>query len=265
MRLLQMGSTGSAVQLLQLALNRAGQGALRTDGLFGPATRAALQRFQTSAGLAPDGVAGPATHRALLPWYTGFVVHRIRPGDTFYSLARQYGTLPANIVTANPALHPEDLPVGGAVTVPLPFPVVPTRIAWCSALVGFCVRGLCARYPFLRSGRIGQSVMGRPLWSLTLGTGENRVLYNGCHHANEWITTPLLLCWAEELAAAYAVGGALFDTEAAEILRYASICLIPALNPDGMDLVTGELTGGDRYRTARAMALRYPRYPFPEG
>ena len=265
MRLLQMGSTGPAVQLLQLALNRAAFGELETDGLFGGATRSALQRFQTAAGLVPDGVAGPLTHRALLPWYTGYVVHRIRPGDTFYSLARTYGTLPEHIATANPNLRPEALRVGSSLIVPLPFPVVPTRIDWCSALVGYCIRGLCARYPFLRSGRIGQSVMGRPLWSLTLGTGENRVLYNGCHHANEWITTPLLLCWAEELAAAYAMGGALFDVEAAEILRYASICLVPALNPDGMDLVTGELSGGEFYRAARAIALRYPRFPFPDG
>ena len=92
MRLLQMGSTGPAVQLLQLALNRAAFGELETDGLFGGATRSALQRFQTAAGLVPDGVAGPLTHRALLPWYTGYLLHRIRPGETYGQLARRYGS-----------------------------------------------------------------------------------------------------------------------------------------------------------------------------
>ena len=38
MRLLKIGSTGPAVQLLQLALNRAGYGPLDTDGIFGPGT-----------------------------------------------------------------------------------------------------------------------------------------------------------------------------------------------------------------------------------
>ena len=44
MRILRMGSTGPAVELLQLALNRAGFGALATDGIFGPKTDAAFRR-----------------------------------------------------------------------------------------------------------------------------------------------------------------------------------------------------------------------------
>ncbi len=35
MRVLRLGSVGPAVQLLQLALNRAGFGPLAEDGLFG--------------------------------------------------------------------------------------------------------------------------------------------------------------------------------------------------------------------------------------
>lgn len=128
--------------------------------------------------------------------------------------------------------------------MPLPFPVVPVDISWSSALVGYCVRGLAARYPFISAGDIGKSVMGRPLWRLSLGAGENRVLYNASHHANEWICTPVLMKFAEELAEAYATGGTLFDQSAADILSYADIHLIPAVNPDGMDLVTGELQSG---------------------
>ena len=69
MRTLRFGSTGPAVELLQLALNRAGFGPLQTDGSFGPATRGALSRFQAVNGLKVDAVAGPATHQALTPWY----------------------------------------------------------------------------------------------------------------------------------------------------------------------------------------------------
>ena len=80
MRSVQFGSTGPGVQLLQLALDRAGFGPLQTDGIFGPATRGAVSRFQAVNRLAVDGIAGPATHRALLPWYTGYVTVRIRRG-----------------------------------------------------------------------------------------------------------------------------------------------------------------------------------------
>ena len=265
MRILRYGSTGPAVQLLQLALNRAGFGPLDTDGIFGWATGNALLRFQRSRRLEADAVAGPATHRALLPWYTGYLTHRIRPGDSYWQLARRYGSTAEAIALANPDLRPEALPVGAQLVVPLDFRVVPTEIDWCADLTAYCVQGLAARYPFIETGQIGSSELGRPLWRLCLGRGENRVLYNGTHHANEWITTPLLLRFAEELAEAFGRGGALLDVSAAEILEYATICLIPLVNPDGMDLVTGELQSGAAYRRARDIAAAYPRFPFPSG
>lgn len=265
MRILRMGSTGPAVELLQLALNRAGFGELETDGIFGPLTERALRRFQTREGLLVDGVAGRETHRALLPWYTGFLLHRVRKGDVFYALAERYGTTVEAIALANPEAVAENLQIGSSLVIPLPFPVVPTAIQYSAALVGYCVRGLTARYPFIGSGEIGQSVMGRPLWRLTLGSGENQVLYNATHHANEWITTPLLLKFAEDLAAAFASGGSIYDRSAAEILNYASITLVPAVNPDGLDLVTGELQQGEFYRGALNIADEWPDIPFPGG
>lgn len=265
MRILRLGSLGPAVELLQLALNRAGYGRLDTDGIFGSATRAALLRFQTAQGLSADGVAGGQTHRALLPWYTGYATRQLRRGDTLYSLAREYGTQLDAILLANPGIEAQNLRVGSAVVIPLPFPVVPTDISWCSALLGYCVRGLAARYPFIRAGEIGRSVMGKPLLSLSMGAGENRVLYNAAHHANEWITTPLLLRFAEELASAYAADGAIYSVQAAEIFGYASLFLLPCVDPDGMDLVTGELQGGDYYDRALAIAADYPSIPFPSG
>lgn len=265
MRVLRLGSTGPSVQLLQLGLNRAGFGTLETDGIFGTATRQALMRFQSAQGLSADGVAGSATHRAMLPWYTGYLIHTIRRGESFYSIAGLYGSSADAIATANPGLKAENLQIGTPVTVPLPFSVVPDDINYCSALIGYCVRGLAARYPFISTGEIGKSVMGKPLWSLRLGQGENRIAYNASHHANEWITTPVLLRFTEDLAIAYASGGDIFGSNAAEILDYATLCIIPAVNPDGIDLVTGELTSGEYYRSAQTIAAAYPAFPFPSG
>ena len=265
MRTLRFGSVGPAVQLLQLALDRAGYGPLVTDGVFGPATRGAVSRFQSVNRLAVDGVAGPATHRALLPWYTGYLTVRVRQGDSLWSLARLYGSSTEAIRLANPGVQPENLQIGAALIVPLPFAVVPTTIDYCSALVGYCVQGLAARYPFLVSGTVGRSVLGKPLWSLRMGQGGNRVLYNAEHHANEWITTPILLHFAEELANAFVAGEELSGVSAGELLDYATLVLIPAVNPDGMDLVTGELTSGEAYRSALRLGENYPRFPFPSG
>ena len=265
MRLLRLGSTGPGVELLQLALNRAGFGELATDGIFGPLTERALRRFQSAQNILSDGIAGRDTHRRLLPWYTGSLHYKIQKGDTFSALAERYGTTVDAIILANPDAQPENLQIGETITIPLPFPVVPTDIDYSAALVEFCVRGLKARYPFIETGEIGQSVMGKPIWYLTLGNGKNRVIYNAEHHANEWITTPLLLKFAEELAAASVSGDKIFDQSAAELLDYATLTLVPAVNPDGLDLATGELQQGEFYRGAMNIADDWEQIPFPAG
>ncbi len=265
MRILRQGSHGPSVQLLQTALNRFGAVELDTDGIFGPETRRAVITFQADRGLNPDGIVGRLTHRTLLPWYTGYLVHTIAAGDTFYLLSQRYKTTVQAIQTANPDAQAENLQIGSQLIIPLGFPVVPTDIDASSDLIAFCVQGLAARYPFISRGEIGKSVMGKPLWSLKMGSGENRVMYNATHHANEWINTIVLLKFAEELAQAYAEGGQLAGLDAEEIFEYATVLLIPAVNPDGIDLVTGELQEGEFYVGAQRIAADYPNIPFPNG
>ena len=265
MKILKSGSVGPSVELLQLALRRAGAHTLNIDGIFGSATKEALRIFQADNGLSADGIAGPASHRALTPYCTGFTEHRIRRGDTLFSLARQYNVpLPA-ILTANPGVAAGNLSVGESVVIPLPFDIVPTNVSFTSTLVSFCVRGIAARYPFVKTGRLGRSVMGKPLWYLALGEGEKRVFYNAAHHANEWITIPVLLKFAEQLACAYAESGRIFGQSARKLFSAASVYIAPCVDPDGVDLVTGELTGGEYYDAALRIAQSYPDVPFPSG
>ena len=66
MRVLKLGSIGPAVQLLQLALTRAGFGELSLDGIFGTGTDKALRSFQRAQKLYADGIAGNATQRQLM-------------------------------------------------------------------------------------------------------------------------------------------------------------------------------------------------------
>ena len=265
MKTLSPGAAGPQVQLLQLALERAGYSPGPLDGLFGQGTQRALRDFQRAAGLRADGIAGPATHRALTPWYTGYVSHTLRRGDSFYRLARRYGTTVLAISAANPDLDPLRLPVGAAVKIPLPFDVVPTNIAWCSELVHFCAMGVGARYPEVSVGEIGKSVLGAPLWYLTLGRGASGVLYNAAHHANEWITTPLLMKFMEQLARADAFNGEIYGRNARELLRSSRLTLVPCVNPDGLDLVTGDKRSGPDYEAAAAIAADYPGIAFPSG
>lgn len=259
------GSTGPHVEMLQLALTRANANPGFIDGIFGPTTRRALITFQRNEGLVPDGILGPATWQRLRPYLTGYITVTTAPGDTFFRLARRYGTTTEAIITANPRVDPLNLQPGQQLTIPLGFRVVPTNINYSALLVSMCAEGLTARYPFIRSGNIGNSVLGRPIFVLTIGNGSRSVMYNASHHANEWITTPVLLRFLEDYAYAYANNGSIFDTDARTLYRSATIKLIPMVNPDGVDLVTGAISQGQAYNNALRMSRNYPYFPFPSG
>ena len=62
---LKPGATGAQVKRLQRALAVLGFSVGKVDGVYGPATVAALQRFQRAHKLAADGVLGPKTLAAL--------------------------------------------------------------------------------------------------------------------------------------------------------------------------------------------------------
>lgn len=125
---------------------------------------------------------------------------------------------------------------------------------------------LTAAYPFLRSQLLTTTAFGRPIWMLRIGEGERTVLYSAAHHANEWITTPVLLKFTEELAEAIVNDGKLFGVSARTISRAATICIVPMVDPDGVDLVTGAIEPGTlQYETARKIGDNFPDIPFPEG
>lgn len=135
-----------------------------------------------------------------------------------------------------------------------------------SALCRETIRRLKERYPALGGETLTTTAFGRPVETLTIGQGERKVLYSASHHANEWITTPVLLKFMEELAQAAATGGRLYGVPAANILKAATIYMVPMVNPDGVDLVTGAIEVGTlEYESALRLSDNYPGIPFPDG
>ena len=204
---------------------------------------------------------------SLEPWLLGYRRVRIQQGDTFYSLAQQYHTSVPAIEAANPGVDPQQLRIGGVLTIPLGFSLVPTDIPMTSALCHYCVLGLAARYPmYCRARELNRTRYGRPLLQLTIGSGSRPVLYNASHHANEWITTPVLLKFAEDYASALAFDSTIFGYNARELGDHSTLFMVPMVNPDGVDLVTGAIEqGSSQYAAAAALAESYPGIPFPNG
>lgn len=254
------------MKYLQLALTRAGYPA-EIDGIFGRRTCAALREFLNAD--MPCEVNGEVWRR-LEPYLKGFVYDVTGPGDTVYGIAQRYRTSAEAIMTANPSLQPENLQSGTELVIPLGFPIVPENVETSSFLNSWIMEGLLARYPFLAGGSIGNSVMGKRIGSLQIGNGEKEVFYSASYHANENITTPVLLKFAEDYASAYAQDRDLYGESAAELFEEFRLYLAPMVNPDGVDLVNGilgERDAGwrDYYRQAVRIAADYPQIPFPDG
>jgi len=139
--------------------------------------------------------------------------------------------------------------------------IVDTDVPMTSRRCQEAIRRLAEVYGFRRE-QLTTTAWGRPVTALVAGTGERQVLFTAAHHANEWITAPVLLRFAEELGR----GGQLYGVDADLILRNSTIHMVPMVDPDGVDLVTGAIGPGTlEYENARTLGDRYPQIPFPEG
>lgn len=261
MRELYPGDQGTWVKYLQLALRRAGQ-QVTLDGIFGPKTCAAVEEVMGSSG--ECAVKDPQWNR-LLPYLRGYTVHTVAAGDSLFRIAEQYRTTEAAVAAANPGVQAEHLNIGSILVVPLNFSLVSTEVPYSSQMVEWVIEGLQARYPYLETGSIGRSVMGSPIMYLKLGNGPTEVSYNASFHANENITTPVLLKFAEDLMEAYVTGNTFREVYPSHLLEEFSLYLIPLVNPDGVDLVNGVLDSGRFYRQATRIARNFPNIPFPDG
>ena len=94
--------------------------------------------------------------------------------------------------------------------------IVPTDIPITSVLNKQIIDQIVATYPFCRTEILSTTVFQRPIPTLVIGSGPRKVIFTASHHANEWITTPILLKFAEEFAQAIQTGDRIYDRDAQE-------------------------------------------------
>lgn len=87
---------------------------------------------------------------------------------------------------------------------------------------------LSRRYHFLEIKSIGRSVMGRSIYMGHIGCSSRRIHINASHHANEWITTYILMKCIEKLCEE-------IDRDQMS-LEEINFDFIPMVNPDGVEL-----------------------------
>lgn len=99
-------------------------------------------------------------------------------------------------------------------------------------------KSLQAMYPdLIKLSSIGKSVEGRDLLLIEFGRGDTRIFVNGAHHAREYITATYLMYAIDRYAYAYRSGSMWGEYSPKEILDNITFCIVPMVNPDGVNLV----------------------------
>ncbi len=95
------------------------------------------------------------------------------------------------------------------------------------------------------------------------------LLYEWCNcyiHTNEWITSVLLMKFIEDFCIAYSSDEKIYGYSPRDLFNSTSLYIVPMVNPDGIDLVTGNLDkNGYVYKNYMTLASNYPDIPFPNG
>lgn len=265
MGIFKMGDIGPNVELIQSVLKKLGFYNGEIDGIFGTKTKDAVITFQREFGLEVDGIVGNNTWNKFLPYINGYSYYVINQGDTLYSIAGRFNTNVNYILAANPNLSVNNLTIGEMIIVPFSS-IVRTDISYTYNILGLNISALRNVYPFLEFGSIGRSVLGRDIHYIKIGRGPKTVLYNASIHANEWITSVLVMKFVENFSRAYVMDRNIFGYRARDLFEECSLYIVPMMNPDGVDIVTGYITQGDSvYEDVKQIADRYPNINFPSG
>lgn len=84
---------------------------------------------------------------------------------------------------------------------------------------------------------IGSSVLGKPITEIRLGRGRKKVHFNASFHANEWITTPILLDALNAFLLSLTNSSSIRGISSSPLYEQVEISIVPMVNPDGVDLV----------------------------
>ena len=112
--------------------------------------------------------------------------------------------------------------------------IVFTNVSYNSNLLRQNLNMLLRAYPFLNVQTVGNSVLGKPIYVLKLGRGTKKVFYSASIHANEWITTPILMKFVEFYCISYVNRSNLYGYSIRNLFNSVSIYIMPMVNPDGV-------------------------------
>lgn len=145
--------------------------------------------------------------------------------------------------------------------------IVPTDVHYGYNILKININGFKKRYPFLENGTIGYTSLGNAIPYIRFGTGPKEIFYSASYHANEWIVSPLVMKFLENLSESYRNKTNFYGYDPQKLFANVSLYIAPMVNPDGVDLVVGNIQKymPDIFGYAQNLSRNYPQIPFPSG
>lgn len=184
--------------------------------------------------------------------------YRIKPGDTFFSLSRKYQLMLDSLLLVNQNVNPKKLASGELINLPLRVtqPILNGRREYDFQALNQDIRQLAEIYPFIRVQSIGNTIMGKPIFELQIGNGPKKVHVNGSFHANEWITTPIIMTFVNQYLLSLTNNSTIRGFVMPPFYDAITLSIVPMVNPDGVDLV---LNGPPETEPFRSLVRRLNR------
>lgn len=176
--------------------------------------------------------------RIQLPGYIA-TDYQIKPGDSLWSIATSRNLHLDMLSLTNPHLNPYNLQVGQTIRVPhkVTWRLLNGKQNYTYEKMVDDIKKLQSVYPFLRISSIGNSVLNRPIPEIVIGNGSKQVHYNGSFHANEWITTPIILTFLNDYLLSLTNQTPIRGLETMPAYEQTFLSIVPMVNPDGVNLV----------------------------
>ncbi|EFV77566.1 M14 family metallopeptidase [Cytobacillus oceanisediminis] len=165
--------------------------------------------------------------------------YTVRPGDTFWKLSTSRNLSVDALLLVNQSLNPNSLAPGTAIKLPrrVITPIVSGRRSYDYKALTADITMLSDIYPFIKVNSIGQSVLGKPIQEIRLGKGNKKVQINASFHANEWITTPILMALLNSFLLSITNVRPIRGVSTMPLYNSVDLSIVPMVNPDGVDLV----------------------------
>ncbi|WP_156289181.1 M14 family metallopeptidase [Oceanobacillus salinisoli] len=173
----------------------------------------------------------------------------VKPNDSLWTISMETNTPLDGLQLLNQQINPAYLQIGQTLIIPerVTNLIVNDITEYTYEKLVSDLNRLTSIYPFIESQTIGQSVMGKDIIELQVGIGTKEVHVNGSFHANEWITTPLIVRFLNDYVLSLTNNLPIRGLFMLPYFMNTRLSLVPMVNPDGVNLViVGASAAGNR-------------------